>query len=129
MFNTRIGLSCRRAPDRRLVHSLYRHSEIGIATGLERRLEQHGWTLEWADIIRDLDHLWNAGVDAYRGSLTAIRPLHPTAGRCRDGLQLHQHPALRLVIVAGVLGATLTSAFWRISVWRQPVLAVRRLYC
>jgi transposase len=24
---------------------------------LERRLDQHGWTLEWADIIRDLDHL------------------------------------------------------------------------
>jgi arginine repressor len=24
---------------------------------LERRLAQHGWTLEWADIVRDLDHL------------------------------------------------------------------------
>ena len=23
---------------------------------LERRLEQHGWTLEWANIVRDLDH-------------------------------------------------------------------------
>lgn len=24
---------------------------------LERRVEDHGWTLEWADIIRDLDQL------------------------------------------------------------------------
>jgi hypothetical protein len=24
---------------------------------LERRLEERGWTLEWADIVRDLDHL------------------------------------------------------------------------
>jgi hypothetical protein len=24
---------------------------------LERRVEEHSWTLEWADIIRDLDHL------------------------------------------------------------------------
>jgi len=24
---------------------------------LERRLAHHGWTLEWADIVRDLDHL------------------------------------------------------------------------
>lgn len=24
---------------------------------LERRLEQHGWTLEWADMVSDLDHL------------------------------------------------------------------------
>ena len=24
---------------------------------LEQRLEQHGWSLEWADVIRDLDRL------------------------------------------------------------------------
>ena len=62
---------------------------------LERRLEDHGWTLEWADIIRDLDHLDETTITVDDMAYVIRSEIKGTLGKIFHATGVAIPPALR----------------------------------
>jgi transposase len=62
---------------------------------LERRLEQHGWTLEWADIIRDLDHLQDTTIAVDDKAYVIRSQMKGTLGKVFQATGVAIPPAVR----------------------------------
>jgi hypothetical protein len=62
---------------------------------LERRLEQHGWTLEWADIVRDLDHLDETTITVDEKNYVIRSEIKGTLGKVFQAAGVAIPPALR----------------------------------
>lgn len=62
---------------------------------LERRLEQHGWTLEWADIVRDLDRLDETTITVDEKSYVIRSEIKGTLGKVFQAAGVAIPPALR----------------------------------
>ena len=62
---------------------------------LERRLEQHGWTLEWADIVRDLDHLDETTITVDEKHYVIRSEIKGTLGKVFQAAGVAIPPALR----------------------------------
>lgn len=62
---------------------------------LERRLEQHGWTLEWADIIRDLDHLQETTITVDEKDYVIRSQIKGTLGKVFQATGVAIPPAVR----------------------------------
>ena len=64
---------------------------------LERRLKQHGWTLEWADIIRDLDHLQETTITVDEKDYAIRSQIKGTLGKVFQATGVAIPPAVRPV--------------------------------
>jgi hypothetical protein len=62
---------------------------------LERRLEQHGWTLEWADIVRDLDHFDETTITVDEKPYVIRSEIKGTLGKVFQAAGVAIPPALR----------------------------------
>jgi len=62
---------------------------------LERRLTQHGWTLEWADIVRDLDRLDETTITVDEKSYVIRSEIKGTLGKVFQAAGVAIPPALR----------------------------------
>ena len=62
---------------------------------LERRLEPHGRTLEWADIVRDLDHLDETTITVDEKSYVIRSEIKGTLGKVFQAAGVAIPPALR----------------------------------
>lgn len=62
---------------------------------LERRLEHHGWTLEWADIIRDLDHLEDTTIAVDDKAYVIRSQMKGTLGKVFQATGVAIPPAVR----------------------------------
>jgi hypothetical protein len=66
-----------------------------IRQELERRLEQHGSTLEWADIIRDLDHLQETTITVDDKEYVIRSQIKGTLGKVFQATGVAIPPAVR----------------------------------
>jgi len=66
-----------------------------IRQELERRLEQHGWTFEWADIIRDLDHLQETTITVDEKDYVIRSQIKGTLGKVFQATGVAIPPAVR----------------------------------
>jgi len=66
-----------------------------IRQELERRLEQQGWTLEWADIIRDLDHLQETMITVDEKDYVIRSQIKGTLGKVFQATGVAIPPAVR----------------------------------
>ena len=64
---------------------------------LERRVEDHGWTLEWADIIRDLDQLDETTITVDDTAYVIRSEIKGTLGKVFHATGVVIPPALRPV--------------------------------
>jgi len=64
---------------------------------LEDRLERKGWSLEWADIVRDLDNLVEMELHVQGKSYIARSETHGTVGKVAQACALALPPPLRRV--------------------------------
>jgi hypothetical protein len=62
---------------------------------LQDRVERHGWTLEWADIIRDLDHLQQVEMSLQGKSYVLRTETKGTAGKVFQACGVALPPTLR----------------------------------
>jgi DDE family transposase len=62
---------------------------------LERRLAQHGWTLEWADIVRDLDHLQETTITVDEKEYVIRSQIKGTLGKVFQATGVAIPPAIR----------------------------------
>ena len=62
---------------------------------LERRLAQHGWTLEWADIVRDLDHLQETTITVDEKDYVIRSQIKGTLGKVFQATGVAIPPAVR----------------------------------
>ncbi len=62
---------------------------------LERRLAQHGWTFEWADIIRDLDHLDETTITVDEKAYVIRSEIKGTLGKVFQAAGVAIPPAVR----------------------------------
>jgi transposase len=62
---------------------------------LERRLAQHGWTLEWADIVRDLDHLQETTITVDDKNYVIRSQIKGTLGKVFQATGVAIPPAVR----------------------------------
>jgi transposase len=62
---------------------------------LERRLAQHGWTLEWADIVRDLDHLQETTITVDDKDYVIRSQIKGTLGKVFQATGVAIPPAIR----------------------------------
>jgi transposase len=62
---------------------------------LERRLEQHGWTFEWADVVRDLDHLDETTITVDEKLYVIRSEIKGTLGKVFQAAGVAIPPALR----------------------------------
>jgi transposase len=62
---------------------------------LERRLEQHGWAFEWADIVRDLDHLAETTITVAEKPYVIRSEIKGTLGKVFQAAGVAIPPALR----------------------------------
>lgn len=62
---------------------------------LERRLEQQGWTLEWADIVRDLDHFAETTIVVDEKPYVIRSEIKGTLGKVFQAAGVAIPPALR----------------------------------
>ena len=62
---------------------------------LERRLEEQGWTLEWADIIRDLDHLQETTITVDEKAYVIRSQIKGTLGKVFQATGVAIPPAIR----------------------------------
>ena len=62
---------------------------------LTRRLEDHGWTLEWADIIRDLDHLTETTITVDEKDYVIRSEMKGTLGKVFQAAGVAIPPAIR----------------------------------
>jgi len=62
---------------------------------LERRLAPHGWTLEWADIVRDLDHLDETTITVDEKRYVIRSEIKGTLGKVFHAAGVAIPPALR----------------------------------
>ena len=62
---------------------------------LERRLEQHGWAFEWADIVRDLDHLDETTITVTEKPYVIRSEIKGTLGKVFPAAGVAIPPALR----------------------------------
>ena len=62
---------------------------------LERRLEQHGWSLEWADILRDLDHLQETTITVDKKPYVVRSQIKGTLGKVFQATGVAIPPAVR----------------------------------
>ena len=66
-----------------------------IRQELERRLEQQGWTLEWADIIRDLDHMQETTITVEEKDYVIRSQIKGTLGKVFQATGVAIPPAVR----------------------------------
>ena len=62
---------------------------------LERRLAQQGWTLEWADLIRDLDHLQETTITVDEKNYVIRSQIKGTLGKVFQATGVAIPPAVR----------------------------------
>jgi transposase len=62
---------------------------------LARRLAQHGWTLEWADIVRDLDHLQETTITVDEKDYVIRSQIKGTLGKVFQATGVAIPPAVR----------------------------------
>ena len=62
---------------------------------LEGRLEQQGWTVEWADIIRDLDHLQETTITVEAKEYVIRSQIKGTLGKVFQATGVAIPPAVR----------------------------------
>jgi len=62
---------------------------------LERRLAQQGWTLEWADIVRDLDHLHETTITVNEKDYVIRSAIKGTLGKVFQATGVAIPPAVR----------------------------------
>lgn len=62
---------------------------------LERRLEEQGWTLEWADIVRDLDHLQETTITVDEKDYVIRSQIKGTLGKVFQATGVAIPPAVR----------------------------------
>ncbi len=62
---------------------------------LERRLAEHGWKLEWADIIRDLDHLQETTITVNDKAYVIRGQIKGTVGKVFQAAGVAIPPAVR----------------------------------
>jgi Transposase DDE domain len=62
---------------------------------LERRLAQQGWTLEWADIVRDLDHLQETAITVDEKAYVIRSQIKGTLGKVFQATGVAIPPAVR----------------------------------
>ena len=62
---------------------------------LERRLEEQGWTLEWADIVRDLDHLRETTITVDEKDYVIRSQIKGTLGKVFQAIGVAIPPAVR----------------------------------
>ena len=66
-----------------------------IRQELERRLEARGWTLEWADIVRDLDHLAETTITVDEKPYVIRSEIKGTLGKVFQATGVAIPPAVR----------------------------------
>jgi transposase len=66
-----------------------------IRQELERRLAQHSWTFEWADIIRDLDHLQETTITVDEKDYVIRSQIKGTLGKVFQATGVAIPPAVR----------------------------------
>ena len=66
-----------------------------IRQELQRRLEQQGWTLEWADIVRDLDHLQETTITVDEKDYVIRSQIKGTLGKVFQATGVAIPPAVR----------------------------------
>ena len=66
-----------------------------IRQELERRLAAHGWTLEWADIVRDLDHLAETTITVAEHPYVVRSEIKGTLGKVFHASGVAIPPAVR----------------------------------
>ena len=68
---------------------------LAVRQELERRLAPHGWTLEWADIVRDLDHLDETTITVDEKPYVIRSEIKGTLGKVIQAAGVAIPPALR----------------------------------
>jgi len=66
-----------------------------LRQALERRLEERGWTLEWADIVRDLDHLQETTITVHERDYVVRSAIKGTLGKVFQAASVAIPPAVR----------------------------------